>query len=288
MNAGQNTLLPGGGAVSKVVFTILVLVALYYLYGFLFSPAGLEGKTVLNTITVAAPTAPIVVVGQNLPALYEGGEFSVNTWIYLTDYSVSRGRNKHVLSIGGSSFSTLAVFLGPYKSNLSVRVHTRSGTGSSIAVGGPSATPNDQSDSLSSEAMKSLFSALQTDSNLLDVARPCDVPSLELQKWLQLTICLNNKTCDVYLDGKLARSCVLPAFYKVDRTNLAMSLCNYGGFGGYISNTSVYNYALNPEQTWKLYMAGPGPQYGFVDWIKSLFDPKSASSLDFPKMNVTS
>lgn len=288
MNAAQNSSIPGLGAAIRVVFTILVLVALYYLYEYLFSPVGMEGKTVLNTITVAAPSAPILVVGEKLPALYEGGEFSVNTWIYLTDYSVNRGRNKHVLSIGGSSFTTLAVFLGPYKSTLSVRVHTRNGTGSSVAVGGPSAGPTDQSDSLSTEVIKNLFATPQTDSSLLDIGRPCDVPNLELQKWLQLTVCLNNKTCDVYLDGKLARSCVLPSFYKVDKTNLAMSICNYGGFGGYISNTTVYNYALNPEQTWKLYMAGPGPQYGFVDWIKSLFDPKAVNSLDFPKMNVTS
>ena len=289
MNAAQNSSgIPGLGVVIRIVFTILVLVALYYLYNYLFSPVGMEGKTVLNTITVAAPTAPILVVGEKLPALYEGGEFSVNTWIYLTDYSVNRGRNKHVLSIGGSSFTTLAVFLGPYKSTLSVRVHTRNGTGSSVAIGGPSAGPTDQSDSLSDEVVKNLFATPQTDSGLLDIGRPCDVPSLELQKWLQLTICLNNKTCDVYLDGKLARSCVLPSFYKVDKTNLAMSICNYGGFGGYISNTTVYNYALNPEQTWKLYMAGPGPQYGFVDWIKSLFDPKAVNALDFPKMNVTS
>ena len=286
--AGQTVLLPGLGVVMRVVFTILVLIALYYLYGFLFSPAGLEGKSVINSITVASPTAPIIVVGEKLPALYEGGEVSINTWIYLTDYSVNRGRNKHVLSIGGSSFTTLALFLGPYKSTLSVRVHTRNGTGSSVAIGGPSAGPTDQSDSLSAEDMKNMFTSLQTDTSLLDVGRPCDVPNLELQKWLQLTVCLNNKTCDVYLDGKLARSCVLPSFYKVDKTNLAMSICNYGGFGGYISNTSVYNYALNPEQTWKLYMAGPGPQYGFMDWLKSLFDPKALGTLDFPKMNVTS
>jgi len=286
MNAAANSGIPGVGILVRIIFVILVLVALYYLYNYLFSSAGLEGKIVLNTVTVAAPSSPIVIVGEKLPALYEGGEFSVNTWIYITDYSVNRGRNKHVFSIGGSSFTTLAVYLGAYKSSLSVRVHTRNGGGSSINIGGPSASPSDASDTLTTEVVKSLFNSLQTDSSLIDNNRPCDVPNLELQKWLQLTICLNNKTCDVYLDGKLARSCVLPSFYKVDKVNLAMSLCSYGGFGGYISNTSVYNYALNPEQTWKLYMAGPGPQYGFVEWIKSLFNPESANTLDFPKMNI--
>jgi hypothetical protein len=131
-----------------------------------------------------------------------------------------------------------------------------------------------------------MFGNLQQENSLIYTPRACDITSIDLQKWVQVTVCLNNKTCDVYLDGKLARSCVLPSFYKVDKSNLALSLCDYNGFGGFISNTSAYNYALNPEQVWRLYMAGPGPQYGFLDYLKSLFDPKALSALDYPKQNI--
>ena len=58
-------------------------------------------------------------------------------------------------------------------------------------------------------------------------------------------------------------------------------------FGGFVSNVSAYNYALNPEQIWRLYMAGPGAQYGFLDYLKSLFDPKAAAAFDYPKQNIT-
>jgi len=49
--------------------------------------------------------------------------------------------------------------------------------------------------------------------------------------------------------------------------------------------TTAYNYALNPDEIWRLYMSGPGPQYGAMDWLKSLFDPKAIGSLEYPKMN---
>jgi hypothetical protein len=277
--------LPGGGLVGKVVFVILALVALYYLYQFLFGPTGLEGKIVLNAVTPASADQPIIVTGDQLPALYEGGEYTVNTWIYVNDYAVNRGMNKHILSIGGSSFLTLAVFLGPFKNTLSVRIHTKSGTGPTI--GTASSTPADTGADLSVANLTNIFGNLQMESSLTDDSRPCDVSNLELQKWIQVTVTLNNKTCDVYIDGKLARSCVLPAFYKVDKNNLAMSICNYKGFGGFVSNTSAYNYALNPEQVWRLYMSGPGPQYTFWEYVKAMFDPKAAGAMDFPKQNIT-
>lgn len=279
--------LPGGGAVGKVIFVILALVALYYLYQFLFGPTGLEGKTLLNKISSGNPDKPYITFGDKLPALYEGGEYSLNFWIYVNDYAYNRGQNKHVISVGGRSFLTLAVFLGPYKNSLHVRVHTKTGpTGGAVGAASANPSPADSQNDLSSANVTSLFGTLQQESGLLSGSAPCDIPSVDLQKWVQVSVCLNNKTCDVYLDGKLARSCVLPSFYKVDKSNMMLAISDYKGFGGYVSNVSAYNYALNPEQVWRLYMAGPGPQYTFLDYVYSLFDPKAVSALDYPKQNI--
>lgn len=274
------------GTLGGVVFAILALVALYYLYQYVFGSSGMEGKKVLTAIKPANPDKSYVTFADALPAIYEGGEFSINTWIYINDYSINRGRNKSVLLLGGSSFSTLAVFLGPYKNSLNVRVHTKNGTAvpsGNVAAGPTGSSPDD----LSKETVRTLFGNSQLDTSLTSTSRPCDIPSVDMQRWIQVTICLNNKTCDVYMDGKLARSCVLPSFYKVDKSNLSLTLGDYGGFGGFISNTSAYNYALNPEQVWRLYMAGPGPQYSITDYIASLFNPKAVGAMDFPKQNLT-
>jgi hypothetical protein len=277
--------LPGAGLVGTIVFPILALVALYYLYKWLFGPSGLEGKQVLNKIEDASPDKPYITTAADLPAIYEGGEYCVNAWVYVNDYSIRRGLNKHVFSLGGSSFLTLAVFLGPYKNTLSVRVHTKDGGNVRVASASPS--PQDASDDLSMKSVGPLFTSLQTDNGLLTGSRPCDIPSIDMQKWVQITVCLNGKTVDVYMDGKLARSCILPAVYKVDKSNMTLRICEYDGFGGFVSNVSAYNYALNPEQIWRLYMAGPGTQYGFLDYLKSLFDPKAVAAFDYPKQNIT-
>jgi hypothetical protein len=89
------------------------------------------------------------------------------------------------------------------------------------------------------------------------------------------------------MDGKLARSCILPSFFRVDKSSTMMSICDYKGFGGFVSNISAYNYALNPEQVWKLFMSGPGPQYTFLQYITAIFDPKSTLDIGYPKQNIT-
>ena len=75
------------------------------------------------------------------------------------------------------------------------------------------------------------------------------------------------------MDGKLSRSCVLPTFYKVDAGGYSANLLAYGGFGGQISTTTMYDAALNPEAVYRNYMAGPEPINTFGDWLSSIFMP---------------
>ena len=280
--------LPAAGTAGTLIFVVLVFVALYYLYQFLFSANGMEGTTVLSGIKDARPDQAYITLANALPAIYEGGEYTINGWLYVNDYSIRRGLNKHVFSIGGSSFLTLAVFLGPYKNSLHVRVDTkdRDEKGNAKAANA-NPSPADSADDLSATNLNTIFTGIQQESGLLSGNRPCDIQSIDLQKWVQVTVSLNNKTCDVYIDGKLARSCILPSFYKVNTNNLTLRVAEYGGFGGFVSNVSAYNYALNPEQIWRLYMGGPNVKYGLGDYLKSLFDPKALGSLDYPKQNIT-
>jgi hypothetical protein len=101
----------------------------------------------------------------------------------------------------------------------------------------------------------------------------CGLPAIDLQRWVNLVVSVNSKTVDVYLDGKLARSCVLPSFYRVDGGGYQATLLNYSGFGGYISTVNMYGSALGPDTVYSAYMAGPQPITNFLDYLKSFFQP---------------
>lgn len=284
----------------KIVFIILSLYALYYLYKFLFASSGLKGDLVVGKITDAntgvsadSKYAPIVVQGEKFPVLLEGGEYSVNFWMYINDWSVRHGSNKHVLSLGGitgtasqTNYATLLVYLGGNKNTLSVRVDNkdRSGSSTTPAPTGSSSTSTSSLNAPTSLSEAEITAKMTGTPSSMDGLEVCDLENVDLQKWVLISVVLNNKTCDVYMDGKLARSCILPSFFRVNKltTGSQARFCDYGGFGGFISNASFYNYALNPEQVWRYYMSGPIPEYSLMDYLKGLFTP-DAISYDYPK-----
>ena len=100
--------LPSGGVMSYVVgFIILVLgiTALYYLYSFLFGMPKVQSTVIVgSSIPANQPTASQL---YTIPPPYEGGEYSVSFWSYITGWKDKLGQRKHILEIRGSEFSTL-------------------------------------------------------------------------------------------------------------------------------------------------------------------------------------
>lgn len=279
MEAANNSSSPVG-RLMPVLIVFIGLVALYYLYQYIFGPRTGNSYSLLTSTQSASvdPSQPIVITSDKLPSLYEGGEFTVSTWIYINNWSYRAGFNKSIMSIGGPNFDIIRMYLGGNKPSLSVRLQTRDKHNTSVTPA-PAPAPNTPSnqqvpvETLDKATQNAVFNILQTDSGLLDSSPLCDLPEIELQRWVNITVCINGKTVDVYMDGKLARSCVLPSFFKVDAGGYSAYLLAYGGFGGQISTTTMYDAALNPEQVYKNYMAGPEPITGIWQWINSTFAP---------------
>jgi hypothetical protein len=254
------------------VILFVGLLGIYYLYQYLFGPKTANQYVLLSEQKAAdvEPSKPILVTSEKLPMLYEGGEFTVSTWIYVSNWGHRSGRNKSIFRLGGPNFDTIRIYLGGRKPKVHVRIQTKE-TNSSIASV-PSNPNQANEESLTVQTLNTVFDSMQTDSGLLDDASPmCDLPEIDLQRWVNITAAVNGRTVDVYVDGKLVRSCVLPSFYKVDAGGYSAYLLSYGGFGGFIASTSMYDTALNPEAIYKNYIAGPEPITSLGDWIRSMF-----------------
>jgi hypothetical protein len=255
----------GGSPFTKFTAMIVIiagLVGLYYLYQYLFGSVGIKTYNILDPVQNANidPSSPIIVPTSNLPSIYEGGEFTVSMWLYITNWNYRSGFNKHILSIGGKTFDTVRVYLGGVKPSLSIRINSHD--------------KDNKTDVLSKSTFDTTFNTLQTDSGLLESGIPlCDLPELDLQKWVNVTIAINGKSADVYMDGKLSRSCILPSFYKVDAGGYVATLLSAGGFGGKIANVTLYDGAVNPEVAYNIYMSGPEPITDIYSWLKSFFTP---------------
>lgn len=269
MNVASNNSTPFDKIFSYLLIA-LGIIGLYYLYQYLFGPSAsvrydLIKKSMSATVD---PSSPMIITADKLPPLYEGGEFSISVWVYINNWSYRAGFNKSILSVGGPNFDTVRVYLGGNKPKLMVRFHTKE-TGAVTN----SATSNigNPTETLDKANQAAVFTQMQTDSTLLDGTSICDLPEIELQRWVNITVAVNGRTVDVYQDGKLARSCVLPHLYKVDAGGYSANLLGYGGFGGLIANTAMYDAALHPEAVYSNYMAGPEPITNILDWFSSFF-----------------
>jgi Concanavalin A-like lectin/glucanases superfamily len=262
--------------VSRLVSVLLFfagLIGIYYLYDYLFGPKAYNAYVLSEKVTQADidVAKPITISSDKMPSLYEGGEFSVSAWIYINNWSYRQGYNKCILRIGGSSFDTIRINLGGFKPKLQVRLHTKD---KSAPLSSINNSPDSiQSDSLEIQTLNAMYNVQQMEAGLLDSSTPsgCDLPEVDLQRWVNIVVAVNGKTVDVYLDGKLARSCVLPNYFKVD-SSYSCYLLAHGGFGGQIGNIMMYDSALNPETIYKNYIAGPEQITGFWQWFTSFFD----------------
>ena len=252
-------------AVGGVAVLILGAIGLYYLYQYLFTASGMASASLITT-AIPGNTALDLF---SIPFPYEGGEYSVSFWMYITAFKDAVASNKHILEIRGSTSSMLVVGLSSFTTKLLVRVDS-----GSTAQG---------SGGLTRDNVSKMFKGTQLPSGLQDNLELCDLPEVSLQKWVFVSVVLSGKTCDVYMDGKLNRSCVLPGYFKVDPKGVKMKLLDNNGFEGYLGDVSTYNYALNPDQVYRMYMMGPtDSQSSFWGWIKNMFDVQGQVTYKYP------
>lgn len=265
-------------AIRNLLVIVILLIGLYYLYQYLYG--GAPTKTSLNlissTIIDANPNQPITQK-VSIP-IASGGEMSFEGWIYIRDYSTKMNQNKHIFSLGGNTFDTLRIYLAPSSSDLRVRV-TSQPSASNTTPSQNILAYNEFLVSTKSTEGQTFFKGQQVEDLLASALPMCDVKSLDLQRWIHVVVTLNNRSVDTYLDGKLARSCVLPTFFKVENiANLEATALAYDGFGGKVANFNVYSYALPPDEVYHKYMAGPNAPASLYAYITSFFVPSDMSS----------
>jgi hypothetical protein len=274
---GQNAVMDNqnnsGSPVARMIPVIIFFVGLlgiYYLYQYLFGARTANQYILLSEQKPADTNTPIKITADKLPVLYEGGEFTVSTWIYVSNWNYRAGYNKSILRLGGDGFDTIRIYLGGNKPKVHVRIHTKEQQDTANTT---TTTPS-PGDDLAQNTLAGLFGQqIAIESGLTDSGSPmCDLPEIDLQRWVNIAVAVNGKTVDVYMDGKLVRSCVLPSFYKVDASTFSVYLASNGGFGGYIASTLMYDAAMNPDVIYRNYIAGPEPITSIGDWIRSIFN----------------
>lgn len=243
---------------STIVLLIAAIAVLYAVYTYMY-PA--DDPSYAQFLKGEADARRPVRTTGRVPTIYTGGDFTLSFWIYVDDWSYKASSSKFLFAISPevityNSRSPLVGLLTPLQNGLMVRASTVQSSTVPMPgeAPGSSATPDITVESTLDSLLKqqTSMSMFQT---TLDA--PCDVKEVPLQRWVCITIVSSGRVLDVYLDGKLSRSCVLDNVVNIPRGPLKLRLGESGGFGGRYSSIQMWNQQLTPDVIYGIYQMGP-------------------------------
>ena len=206
----------------KIVIIVIVLAIVIYIIISYFS------KTATSLTTMQSGTDTQVIKASTLPNNSNTSNYTYSAWFYVQDWNYRFGEPKTLLVRSDQDGKpSPSIVLGGAENNIKVSV---------------SFYPQDQTNS--------------TDITSSIVIK-CNVQNFPLQSWVNLIISLYGRTLDMYIDGKLVRTCVLPGVAKVNPDS-DIIVTPDGGFNGWTSNFEYWDDATNPQQAYNIYKSGFG------------------------------
>jgi len=157
--------------------------------------------------------------------------FTYSIWFFVDDWNYRYGETKVIfgrMTTGtGQKEPCPSVVLGPIQNNIIV----------SLAV------------------YPGLDDAPEDGTNY--IVHTCGIANVPIQRWCNFFMSVYGRTLDLYLDGKLVRTCVLPGVAKID-SSAPIYITPMGGFSGWTSRLQYWQDASNPQKAWDIYKAGYG------------------------------
>lgn len=202
---------------SNIILGVIVILIIYYIFKYM---------TVKSSLTKTNDAKEKIEISKDKLEKDEtspASNFTYSIWFYIDDWNYRYGQPKIVFG----------------------RINTNKEPQPSVTLG---ANRNDLTISMS--CYPSVDSG-----NGNSVVHNCKLQNIPIQKWNHLLFSVYGKSMDVYLDGKLARTCVLPGTAKV--TNVGnIYVTPAGGFAGSTAKLQYWDSATNPQQAYNIYRAG--------------------------------
>jgi len=217
MNYGQ------GGILSTIVKAMILLFIVYLVVNWYF-------KKSKKLLSMSSGTIQHTISAEDLPENTQAGNYTYSMWFYVHDWNKKYGSEKVILKRGENDNESIKVSLGERENNITIKIKHFS-VGADTSSGSTDTTDDGYHSTV--------------------------VYNVPLQKWVNLTISTFGKTVDVYLNGKLYKTDVLPNLPKPD-TGGNITITPDGGFSGWTTNFLYTPTPTNPQQAYNIYKKGYG------------------------------
>ena len=150
------------------------------------------------------------IESKKIPVMVDGTEYTYSFWIFVNNWNYRNDKPKHVLHRGDSSCKNAnpSVWLYPNTNKLMIRFQTYGEQGTDAQVDNSNLYPKYPLNTMNPIDDQSLMKGRNN--------YVCDIKNIPLQRWVNVSIVLWNRTTDVYINGKLNRSCILAGVPKLN------------------------------------------------------------------------
>jgi hypothetical protein len=198
----------------KLIFIILILSTFYFLF---FKKGDIKHNILEDKVLHLTNTFEKCYSPDLLPKSNEGIKFTMSFWIYINNIPEN--------ALWNSEFSKSKGIIA-HNNSPNVYYNPKNGI-LTIAIGYKDDSGNIE---------KYLF----------------NLDNLKLQRWENITIVVENRFVDVYLNGVLEKSTKLPNIHFISNRLLYIGQPN-NNFNGYIGQVEHFNNALNSDVIKELY-----------------------------------
>lgn len=227
--------------VITIVIIIFILMLLRYIFADPYTLQNMQDGKTASTISASS----LATNGSGVPS----SNFSYSIWFYINNWNYRYGEPKVIFgrmgAVSGQGTGSVpglsgvdpcpAVVLGAVENNVEISLGCYPGVDDQPTTTGGNT-----------------------------VVHTCSVSNVPIQKWVNLLISVYGRSLDVYIDGKLVRTCLLPGVASVNNS-ANVYITPLGGFEGWTSKFQYYPSSLNPQEAWNIY------KKGFSSW-SSMFN----------------
>lgn len=227
-----------GSTIVAVLGGILLIYIGLVFFNYIQRKEGQPGVPFFDVSKSSGDKAPTPVDGKTktvIPAgeipIGVGADYGIQYWMYIANWDYRFGQNKDILKRVAPNDPNVVgprIYLAPTENTLHVQL---------------SLYPADQRAGAAEPGMSTTGDSFT-----------CSVENVPLQSWFSVSVTVFQRNVDIYINGRLVKSCVLPGIPKPAVGDVI--LADNGGFAGSICNVNGYNVMLNPDDAKSFHAKG--------------------------------
>ena len=222
-----------------IIGVVIVVIILYIIWSYFFTSI-----QVIMSFQNGIESSQSQVSGKSV-AKSGKNNYSFSMWVYVSNWNVNYGYEKNILAISSENTSVSYVFqvaLDKNRNDLNIYVDY-------------------------TDAIYPMDATASTDNKQPPMSRQfCKVSNFPIQSWVNISISVYNRAVDIYIDGKLVKTCPLPnvaspigagsTIYIGGVASVGNSRGSLTGFDGHIASVIYNPDVISPQEAWNIYARG--------------------------------